>query len=215
MLLPFACLNLMRHLSSEAEKHIVNTSEKNLKIYLGLLNDNSTHCLEIIHDLLKNEHQESPGIYVKNSRIDVVRKISIIYDELQQNYRARKFQYYPSVESLHISTDEVKLLQIVNNLTSNALKFSNTKDPIVINVSDEGDTVCVSVTDSGIGIPEELKPLIFESQFGAGRVGLNGEKTIGLGLSICKNLIRLLGGTIWFESIEGQGSTFYFRLPKI
>ncbi|HYF68789.1 MAG TPA: ATP-binding protein [Ohtaekwangia sp.] len=207
-------LNLMHHLSSEAEKYIETTSDKNLKIYLGLLNDNSSHCLEIIHDLLKIEHQLSPGIFVKNSRIDIVKKISIIFDELQQNYRTRNFFFYPSVDSLHITTDEVKLLQIINNLTSNAIKFSHPEDPISITIVDAQDQVTVSVTDSGIGIPKNLEPLVFESQFGAGRTGLNGEKSIGLGLSICKNLAKLLNGTIWFESREGEGSTFYFSLPK-
>jgi two-component system, OmpR family, sensor histidine kinase VicK len=207
-------LNLMHHLSTEAEKYIENTNDKNLKIYLGLLNDNSSHCLEIIHDLLTNEHEESTGIFVKNSRIDVVKKISIIYEELQQNYRTRKFRFSPSIESLHINTDEVKLLQIVNNLTSNAIKFSRASDPITISVLEGGDKVTVSVKDNGIGIPEALKPMIFESQFGAGRRGLNGERSIGLGLSICKNLTQLLKGKIWFESKEGEGSVFYFSLPK-
>ncbi|HYF71140.1 MAG TPA: sensor histidine kinase [Ohtaekwangia sp.] len=207
-------LNLMRHLSSEAEKYTEDTRDKNLKIYLRLLNDNSSHCLEIIQDLLKNEHEESAGIFVKNSRIDIVRKIAVIYDELQQSHRTRKFFFSPSVESLHITTDEVKLLQIVNNLTSNAIKFSHSEDPISITIVDAQDQVTVSVTDSGIGIPKNLEPLVFESQFGAGRTGLNGEKSIGLGLSICKNLIKLLNGTIWFESREGEGSTFYFSLPK-
>jgi two-component system sensor histidine kinase VicK len=103
---------------------------------------------------------------------------------------------------------------VVNNLTSNAIKFSDAKDPIVISILIQDDNVIVSVADKGIGIPENLKPLIFEKHFGAGRKGLNGERSIGLGLSICKNLTKLLGGEIWFESEEGQGSTFYFRLPQ-
>jgi two-component system sensor histidine kinase VicK len=207
-------LNLMHHLSSEAEGFINHSTDKNLKIYLGLLNDKSTHCLQIIHDLLKNEHEVSPTIAVKNSRIDLVNKISIIHHELQQNYRKRTFLFISSVDSLHVNTDEVKLLQIVNNFTSNAIKFSRPDDPITIKIVDAQDEVTVSVTDVGIGIPEHLKPLIFESQFGAGRTGLNGEKSIGLGLSICKNLSEILNGKIWFDSTQDVGSTFYLSLPK-
>ncbi|HYC87253.1 MAG TPA: sensor histidine kinase [Chryseosolibacter sp.] len=207
-------LNLMRHLSSEAEALINHSTDKNLKVYLGLLNDNSTHCLQIIHELLRNEHEASPTIATKNSRINLVNKISIIHHELQQNYRKRKFLFISSADSLHVTTDEVKLLQIINNFTSNAIKFSRPEDPITIKIEGAQDEVTVSVTDLGIGIPEHLRPLIFESQFGAGRTGLNGEKSIGLGLSICKNLSDILNGTIGFESSEGKGSTFYFTLSK-
>jgi two-component system, OmpR family, sensor histidine kinase VicK len=207
-------LNLMQHLSAQAEKYIEVTNDKNLKIYLKLLNDNSSHCLAIIYDLLKHEHEVSPAVSVKNSRIDVVDRISIIHDELQQSYQKRKFLFTSSVESLHINTDEVKLLQVVNNLASNAIKFSPSTESITICITDNDEEVIVSVRDSGIGIPQLIQPSIFERQPGAGRTGLNGEKSMGLGLSICKNLIQLMGGKIWFESAEGEGSTFYISLPK-
>jgi two-component system sensor histidine kinase VicK len=206
-------LTLMQHLSSEAEQYVEVNNNETLAIYLTLLKDNSRHCLDIIYDLLKSEHQLSPAVALKNSRIDIIHRIAIIYDELAMSYQKRKFIFKPSIESLYLDTDEVKLLQVVNNLLSNAIKFSDVRSPIVIDVLDEADRVVVSVTDSGIGIPEDLKPFIFKNQFNVGRRGLNGERSLGLGLSICKNLVSLLGGEIWFESAEGKGSTFYFSLP--
>jgi two-component system sensor histidine kinase VicK len=207
-------LNLMQHLSGEAEKYIESTNDKNLKIYLDLLNDNCSHCLEIIYDLLKVEHVESASVPIKNSRIDIIEKVSFIHDELAQSYRNRKFIFQTSSESLHINTDEVKFLQVVNNLTSNAIKFSPVGKTITIGIADTGTEVIVSVKDEGIGIPEKLKPLIFQTQFGRGRTGLNGQRSIGLGLSICINLTQLMNGKIWFDSEEGKGSTFYFSVPK-
>jgi two-component system, OmpR family, sensor histidine kinase VicK len=208
-------LNLMQHLSVEAEKYVEITNNKNLKIYLKLLNDNSSHCLDIIYDLLRHEHEVSPEVSVKNSRIDVVDRISIIHDELKQSYQQRKFFFTSSAKSLHINTDEVKLLQVVNNLTSNAIKFSPSTESITIAIANDDEEIIVSVQDRGIGIPPQLQPSIFERQLGAGRTGLKGEKSMGLGLSICKNLIQLMGGKIWFESKEGEGSIFYIALPKI
>ena len=207
-------LNLMQHLSFEAEKYIESTTDKNLKIYLGLLKDNSKSCLEIINDLLKNEHEISPEISVKHSRIDVVKKISFIHDELQRSYRARKFLFYHPAGHVFINIDEIKLLQVVNNLTSNAIKFSPNAESIIINIDDNDQEVVVSVRDNGIGIPQQLRPSIFERQLGTGRTGLNGERSIGLGLYICKSLIQLMNGKIWFESKEGEGSIFYISLPK-
>jgi two-component system sensor histidine kinase VicK len=207
-------LTLMQHLSLEAGKYVENTHDKNLKVYLDLLNDNSRHCIEIIHDLLKNEHGESPSISIKNSRVDVIEIASYIYKQLVQSYQNRKFHFMLCKDSLYINTDEVKLLQVINNLTSNAVKFSAPDKVITIEVSENESEVIVSVKDGGIGIPDDLKPFIFQVQFGAGRKGL-GEKSIGLGLSISFNLIQLMKGKIWFESTVGEGSTFYFSLPKV
>jgi two-component system sensor histidine kinase VicK len=206
-------LNLMQHLSKEAQKYITS-SDKNLSVYLGLLQENSNQCLLIINDLLKNEHKQSPSIFVKNTTINLVDKVWIVYDEFQQSYSGRRFEFKASAEFIQISTDEIKLLQVVNNLVSNAIKFSDPHSPITISIFENATEVIVSVTDTGVGIPDSLKPLIFERQLATGRTGQNGEKSIGLGLSICKNLIHLLKGRIWFESKEGEGSVFSFSLPK-
>lgn len=207
-------LTLMQHLTNEARKYVDPTSHKNLEVYLELLNDNSTHCLQIVYDLLKNEHTESPSIAVKNSRMDVVATVEAIYRELAQSYPNRQIVFQTSAPSLYVNTDEVKLLQVVNNLASNAIKFSPVESEMLIGVSDTENEVTISVKDRGIGIPDTLKPFIFRDQFGAGRRGLNGERSIGLGLSICKNLTDLLHGRLWFDSEEGKGSTFYVALPR-
>jgi len=163
---------------------------------------------------LKVEHEKSPRISAKNDRVDVVNKISIVHDELRQSYRTREFILRYPREPIFATADEIKLLQVVNNFVTNAVKFSPITEPVVINISENSDQVVISVQDKGIGIPDQLKPLIFERQVGTGRIGLKGEKSLGLGLSISKNLVHLMNGKIWFESIEGQGSSFYFSLPK-
>lgn len=206
-------LTLMQNLSKEARKY-ASSNDKNLTAYLGLLQENSNQCILIINDLLKNEHQQSPQISVKNSRINLVEKVWIVYDEFQQSYPGRKFEFKSTTEFIEVNTDEIKLLQVVNNLVSNAIKFSESHLPIKITITDFPHEVVVSIIDCGIGIPDPLRPLIFERQLGTGRVGLQGETSIGLGLSICRNLIILLKGRIWFESTEGKGSTFSFALPK-
>ena len=209
-----SALTLMQNLSKEAQKYVGSDADKNLKIYLGLLHDNSKTCLEIITGLLKHEHEKSPAIGTTNDRIDVVNKISIVHDELTQSYRTREFIFQHSNRPTYAWADDVKLLQVVNNLVTNAVKFSPVTEPITIRILDGNDDVVISVEDRGIGIPDSLKPLIFERQPGTGRTGLNGEKSLGLGLSICKHLVELMSGEIWFESKEGEGSTFFFRLPK-
>jgi len=209
-----SALTLMQHLSTEAKKYIQSTNDKNLSVYLDLLHENSEHSLSIIYNVLLKEHNQSPLISVKKSKINLIEKISFIYEELVQSYQSRKFIFLTSTESLYVNVDDIKLLQIVNNFTSNAIKFSPTESPITIRVSGTEADFTVSVEDRGIGIPDTLRPFIFERRLGGGRRGLNGENSIGLGLSICYNLIQLMNGKIWFDSEEGKGSTFYFTLPK-
>jgi len=207
-------LNLMKHLSSQAEKYVDSTHDPQLTIYLKLLNDNNSHCLGIIEELLREEHEQSPYISIKNTKFDIIERVSIVHGELQQSYKNRKFVFEHQAGSIQVTSDVVKLLMVVQNFASNAVKFSQTGKPILIRISDNTHHVVFSITDYGIGIPEELRSLIFERQPGAGRRGLNGEKSTGLGLSICKHLMDLLHGKVWFESREGQGSTFFFSVPK-
>lgn len=207
-------LNLMKNLSHEAAKAVGTGNDKQISSYLSLLNENNSRCLEIIDDLMNNEHERSPGIFVKKSRSDIIEIVSFIYQQFQQTYQKRKFLFHRSNDSLYISADEVKFLQVVNNLISNAIKFSLPEATIEISVDDDIGEAVISVRDHGIGIPESLWPFLFQRHTGTERTGLNGEKPSGLGLWICKNLVELMGGRIWFESKEGEGSVFYFSVPK-
>jgi two-component system sensor histidine kinase VicK len=207
-------LSLMQHLSIEATKLLRSDVEINVRTYLNLMEANCLHCIDIINDLMRHEHLESTDIEVKKTKVDVVQIVSIIHQELLQSYSARKIILQSASPSIQIMADNVKLLQVVNNLASNALKFTDPEGLIFISIQESEHEVIISVADQGIGIPDSLKPFIFQKQPGGGRIGLNGERSIGIGLSLCKNLVDLMGGRIWFESEEGKGSTFYISLPK-
>jgi two-component system sensor histidine kinase VicK len=207
-------LQLMKHLSSEAERSIETLDVENLRIYVNLLKENNQHCLDIISDLLKEEHTETLRISIKTSRIDIVGKIHIVYQNLKKTYKDRNFTFNASSPTIYIKTDEFKLLQIVNNLLSNAIKFTEHKNEISITISESDEEVICSIGDRGIGIPEELKPFLFDRKSISGRAGLNDEKSTGIGLFVSRKLVELMHGRIWFDSIENQGSTFYFALPK-
>jgi class 3 adenylate cyclase len=108
--------------------------------------------------------------------------------------------------------DENRLQQILNNLIGNAIKFTESGH-VIVAANLEEDVLTVSVEDTGIGIPEDKKEIIFqEFQQADGSISRQFAGT-GLGLSISKRLAELHGGRMWFESKIGQGSTFYFTLP--
>jgi two-component system, chemotaxis family, CheB/CheR fusion protein len=114
---------------------------------------------------------------------------------------------------LHLFTDSERLKQVISNLINNAVKFT-----------DEGfieygfnligkDQLLFFVRDSGMGIPETMRDKIFDRFYQLEEHQQKNHGGAGLGLAICKNIISLLGGSIWLESQVNEGSCFYFQIP--
>ena len=103
---------------------------------------------------------------------------------------------------------------MIDNLVSNALKFSKETDQVEIHLEDLGQYVIIEVKDHGLGIPKDMIPVLFDRFSGVGRTGLKGEQSTGLGLSIVKQIVEGHRGTIAVFSEEGKGSTFRIQLPK-
>jgi len=115
-----------------------------------------------------------------------------------------------------ISVDAGKISEAFENLVSNAIKFTPEKGHVEARISEDGDSVKVSVSDEGIGIEKEKAEHIFEKFYQAGRfdkVSPVEQQGSGLGLYIVKKYIELHGGKIGFESNAGKGTVFYFTLP--
>ncbi len=112
-----------------------------------------------------------------------------------------------------VKIDSLKIQQVINNLVGNAVKFTKEGGKIDITVTIEKDYLVLSVKDTGIGIKAEETDHIFEKFGKIRKKGTMGEKGTGLGLSICKKLIELHHGEIGVESVYGEGSTFWFKIP--
>jgi signal transduction histidine kinase len=113
-----------------------------------------------------------------------------------------------------VEGDSVKLLQVFNNLLTNAIKFTPSGGRITVAVEPEEDGVCVRVKDTGIGISADLLPGLFEKFKPHHRFGTAGEKGTGLGLAIVRQLTELHGGTIEVQSKPENGSIFSVHLPR-
>lgn len=118
-----------------------------------------------------------------------------------------------TVDSLAAYINKEKIIRVWANLISNAIKFSGEHSTIHVTLSQRGDQAVIEVKDSGIGIPEKFKPMIFEPFTAAKRYGTAGEESFGLGLSICRQIVEANDGKIWFESKEGLGTSFFVMLP--
>ena len=144
-----------------------------------------------------------------------------VVELLEDNLRLLQFQASKKNQKLILEAEpgvtapivSERIWRVINNLVSNAIKFSFDNSDILVRCYRKADLVYVEVKDQGVGIPEALKDSLFELAAVAGRQGTGGEETNGLGLLISKEIIEQHGGKIWFESAEGKGSSFFFTLP--
>ncbi len=113
-----------------------------------------------------------------------------------------------------IRGDRPKLMQVLNNLLSNAVKFTPQGQSVYFTIKERGDEIEVVLRDTGIGIPSELLPHLFEKFGRHQRPGTNGEKGTGLGMPIVKRFVKLHGGSIDVHSVEQEGSTFTISVPR-
>ncbi|MEZ5016627.1 MAG: ATP-binding protein [Flavipsychrobacter sp.] len=183
------------------------------KEYLSLLRNSCQNALTLTNDLLEiatlqadklEKEMVDLNILVKN-RVDLIKfraaeKKQLIDLRLPDNHL-----------SARINSD--KFSRVIGNLITNSIKFSPDNTTIKVELAQENEHFLFSVKDSGIGIPESIKGKIFDIFTDAKRYGTSGEQPFGLGLSISKQIVEAHLGKIWFESKEGEGTTFYVSIP--
>ena len=112
-----------------------------------------------------------------------------------------------------LNLDRLYLTQIIENLISNSLKFSNNHKKIAIELQRKEKSMLISINDQGPGFTEDDKKRLFKKFQQLSAKPTSGEKSTGLGLSIVKKYVDLMKGNIWVESEENQGATFFIEFP--
>ncbi|MFV8269786.1 ATP-binding protein [Flavobacterium sp. GT2N3] len=199
--------------------HDVNLEEKERLEYLKIIKNSGGSLVSIIEDLIEMSKIDAKQIMPNYKGLDVEKCITELYDSIKITIpKDKEIQFYilenPDKLQGNILTDETKLKQIIVNLITNALKFTDRGFVAFgYSVNKEKDLLEFKVEDSGMGISENYLKVIFE-RFrrieGNGSVELSG---LGLGLSITKAYVEMLGGTIKVESTIGLGSVFSFTIP--
>ncbi len=195
-------------------------SPEERKSYTVIIQKNSKHLLEIISDIIDISKIESHQLKIKYNKSNVnhlLKSIFVQFNIQKEQFHKKKisisFETELSDSESYIITDELRLTQILNNLLSNALKFTESGE-IVFGYSYKGQKYLLFyVRDTGIGIREEKINIIFERFRQSEESNTRDYGGTGLGLSISKGLVELLGGKIGVNSVLGQGSTFYFTIP--
>jgi two-component system sensor histidine kinase/response regulator len=117
-------------------------------------------------------------------------------------------------KSSPVSGDEGTLVEALVNLLNNAIKYSPVSSRVTVKAEEREGSILLSVADTGIGIPKDELPFIFEDMY-VGKTGQKVEKSSGLGLALTRRIVEAHGGTVSVESELGKGSTFTIRLPTL
>uniref|UniRef100_A0A7C4CD05 histidine kinase n=1 Tax=candidate division WOR-3 bacterium TaxID=2052148 RepID=A0A7C4CD05_UNCW3 len=175
---------------------------------------NCKRLAELINDLLDFSRIEAGRMEVNPRRLDIGSLIREVCDTFAPGARQKGVVLEYSVPAgLFVSADERIAHRVLCNLVANAVKFTR-QGSISVSAAHLDGEVVVSVADTGIGIPETNHGHVFERFFQCNHPGERRPTGTGLGLALCRELVEMSGGRIWFESTEGVGSTFHFTLPS-
>jgi two-component system, OmpR family, sensor kinase len=195
------------------EEEEANFSEDQIMMLNSILTS-SEFMLRLINNLLDVSAIESGKLDLKLTKADILPVIS-------KNIELNKVIAHKKNISIHFKAENIpaikfdagKIEQVLNNLISNAVKYSQPGTQVFVEAVKKESDIIVSVTDQGQGIPEAELVKLFKPFSRTSVQSTAGEISTGLGLSIARNLISGHKGKIWVESTVGKGSTFYFSLP--
>ncbi|WP_153796821.1 tetratricopeptide repeat-containing sensor histidine kinase [Foetidibacter luteolus] len=179
---------------------------------LELVQDTCGTSLNLINDLLNDRRQLSS---TRKELVDMARLLESCVELQQAKADEKNQQLYLVAEPAEIMLNTQKIWRVISNIISNAIKFSPPGTEIKISLQKRTSSVLLCVQDQGIGIPDEFKDKIFSAPEKVMRLGTFGEKSYGLGLSISKKIVEEHRGKIWFDSVDGKGSSFYVELPSL
>jgi two-component system sensor histidine kinase VicK len=209
-------LALMQQLADQLRHELPNANPMTQQL-LRLMQRTCQQSTDLIRDFVDGEFLESANVDLKTERADLAAWLGHAMQEYQQSEQLTQlhFEYTPPMQPLYVHFDISKLQQVLNNLVSNAIKFTPDGGRIHVQLERQGAYARITVADTGVGIPMTMHPLLFEKFTKARRPGLRGEKTTGLGMSVIQTIVGLHKGRIWFESAEGQGTTMYVEVPAL
>jgi len=195
--------------------------DEGLRDHAGAVDTAARDLLRIVEDLLDLSRIEAGQVQLGEAPFAPAGTIAAVIAANSQQARLRGLQLAATVEAAlppAIVGDEARIRQVLTHLVGNALKFTRSGEVVVraaLHSTPTGPHLRVEVQDTGIGIPEAARERIFQlfTQVDGSYARRHGG--LGLGLSVCRRLVELMGGTIGYESTVDVGSTFWFELPLV
>jgi signal transduction histidine kinase len=183
--------------------------------YLLDIRNSGRHLLELINEILDLSKVEAGRMELDPVRLALVpvleHGLAMVRERAERTGIALELTTDPDLDE--VWADELKLKQVVLNLLTNAVKFTEAGGTVTVTAHLAGDVAEVTVRDTGIGIADDERERIFEAFQRGGRGVRTTTEGTGLGLTLSKRIVELHGGRMWMESVLGEGSLFGFSLP--
>ena len=189
---------------------------QHIKVFLDMATQNSIRLASLINDILDTEKIESGLISfeLRPVPVNTFLQQAIDLNRAYADHMKVRFELMQPVPEANLRADSGRLMQVLTNLLANAAKFSPAGASVAISARQVDDKIRVSVSDCGPGVPEEFRDRIFQKFAQADASNTRRKGGSGLGLCISKALVEKMGGSIGYDSVAGQGATFYFDLPQ-
>lgn len=185
------------------------------KEYLGIIRSSGNQLLKLIEDIIDIAKIEAGEIKIEEAPVNInqlLKELWLMFSKsIEEKNKAVELYVYceHDYQDFIVLNDYYRLKQVLSNLIGNAIKFTRVGS-IEFGYSVTNNFIQFYVKDTGIGIPQVMHDKIFDR---FRQVGIIQNEGAGLGLSITKGIVKLLGGQIWVTSEEGKGSSFYFTIP--
>lgn len=186
--------------------------------FLGVIQSETYRMIRMISNLLDLSKMDGRQMVLDKEFVDfkalanhVVDRFKLAVDSGQVTNIRLNTEF--TTRDLYVEIDQDRIIQVMDNLINNAIKYSPDGGEILISIGETADKIRFTVKDYGIGVPRKDLDHLFERFYRVDKARNSGEGGTGLGLAISREIIELHGGKIGAISIEGRGSTFYFELP--
>ena len=194
--------------------------------FLKVTQDETDRMIRMINDLLSLSRMDSGTAKLNLELVNLNELFNYILDRFDMmlkndrhdehdNSKAKKYSIKRDFtrRELWVEIDTDKFMQVIDNIMNNAIKYSPDGGVVTCRLLETHSHVILSISDQGLGIPKKDIAHIFDRFYRVDKARSRAQGGTGLGLAISKEVIEMLGGKIWVESVEGKGSTFYISLP--
>ncbi len=196
--------------------NIQNMDKEKIRKLAQILNESAKSGYAILLNLLDWSRSQTGSIKMNLQRIDLKKVIEDNISDVHLNCVDKDITIVSEFETdMYLIADKNMLNTVLRNLLSNAIKFTPRGGLVIVNGELKGNEVCISIKDNGIGISQDNISKLFRIDSKYSRPGTEKELGTGLGLKLSREFVERLGGKIWVESVENQGSVFTFSIPVI
>jgi PAS domain S-box-containing protein len=207
--------NSLLTLSQFLVEDIDNLPKEDIKSFATEIHTSSKSVFRLLENLLQWAQIKTGILELQAENIDLYELVERSIELFSWNAREKGIEIHNETDGGQVVyADQNMASSIVQNLISNAIKFSKSGDKITISSQEFSENYMVIVSDTGVGISKDNLKKLFRIDKHHSTIGTNDEIGTGLGLILCKELVEKNGGKIWVESKIGSGSDFYFTLPK-